>query len=359
MDWTASPRLEDFRFETVANTVSNVKTAKSNGIIDASKITGFSLSWSYASSEKVSGALQVEGINPTKLNNNLIRIYFCPTVDGKGAKVLLATMFCVASQGHYEKGRWTGSVDLLSPMCRFTQDKLHKNMTVKKGSTAYQLLSAIRKAYGGWYVWNGAANFKFSSVKVVKFGSSTKDYLDLVAGSSQNQLTVDRHGRIVVNKYVKPSKRPVSYTIPSGKASVTLPGVDMESSVAGTPNRVACRFAYTPSGSKKQKEIFSTVAIASTKSFSRSKVGRLITEAYDITSMSPKTKARLDAIAKSRLSKATGTEVRYTFRHLYLPIEIGQVVNFAYDRLKCKGLVVNIDLDAKKHIEMTTTIRRL
>lgn len=365
LDWTKSGRIDDFSFETLPNTVRDIKNAKATGKLE--NVVAFKLEESYSSSEKVTGTIEVRNQNPIRLNNNLVRIYYCPKLETPtgtvSKKILLATMYMTATAGHYENGQYSGTIQLKSTLCRFTEDKLHKPYTITKGTTAKGLWDAIHKTYGGWPYWNGAYSFKFGN-KVIDFGQTIMSVLQECCGSSKNQIAVDEYGRTVIQKYVAPSKRSASYTIPTGASSVTLPGVDIESTAYGTPNRVALEYSYmSGSGKKQQKKFIRSVGVvADSKTFSKKQTGRWRTETYQVNELSKNTQAALDKQLKSYFANATGTETSYTFECFYLPIKRGQIVNFEYGPIKSKCLVTNIDYSSKASdpaLKMVVTVRRV
>ena len=89
---------------------------------------------------------------------------------------------------------------------------------------------------------------------VIEFGKTPMDALKYIAKYLDAEITVDANGKTIMRKKTAASKKPVSYRIPTDARSVTLEGVDISSTQAGTPNCVAVKFE----GSKKYKVRYKT-----------------------------------------------------------------------------------------------------
>lgn len=378
--WTESGRIDSFEFEKIPiGSVNSKPTGKLEGV------NGGQLSWKYDSELKVSGSLNV--VNTPMIQNCYIRIWYTPELNGQKKRIELATCFASTENGHYEDGLYSGSIELRSVLARFSDDKLSSNYTIPKGSSAIEYWKKMFLWHGGVYAINGVKDRKASANQVFEWGKSAMEPLQWIAKFLSAQVTEDAHGRIVLQKYVAPGNKPISYTIPSGASSVTMPGVDITSSQAGTVNRASVRHKFSEKyqvrdgvyasnytdakgvvhkkGSPKyktetrEKTIVQTVAASSTSAISRAQAGRYITECYELSSMSPKTEARAKQLAEEKLKSASGVTTKYQIRCFYLPILIGQVVTFRYDRINIDGLVTDIDMDLEPGCPMTVTIRRV
>lgn len=361
IDWTIAGRSESFAFETLPNTTKDIVNDKSTGTIN--DVVSCTLNWSYESSDKVSGEIEVKRLNTNDLNNKLVRVYYKPSLQTSSGtvekKILLATMYAIATEGHYEDGMYSGRVELKSTLCRYSDDKLSKDVTIAKGKTTKQMYDKIIDDYGGWKNWNGASVITFQKNRVIEFGETVMEYLQKSVSTS-NRIDVDAYGRTRVRKYVTPSKRDESYTIPKGTKSVTLPGLDIERSAAGTPNRVALKYTYRPKNAKKDTVLYSIASVANEKTFSKKSTGRYITEAITVSELSKKTQEAINEKAKTELSSLTATFVKYTFECFYLPIHCGDVIRFSYNGLfSCKALVTNIDMTMEDCLKMRVTVKRV
>lgn len=116
-DWNKSGRIDDFDFEKVSCKDINNTLGK----LECS-VTGGTLSYSYNSDLKVSGILQVVDA-PSNMQEQeyLIRIWYCPTLDGTRQRIELGTFYFTADL-HYENGTWSGNVNLRSTLARHIDD---------------------------------------------------------------------------------------------------------------------------------------------------------------------------------------------------------------------------------------------
>lgn len=357
-DWSKSGRYDTFEFELIP--VSSVDKKPSGKL---SGVTGGKLTMNYDSTEKVSGTLSV--VKTNMVNNSYVRIWYCPKLGTQEKRIELATCFATTENGHYEDGVYSGTVMLHGVLWRFLDDELAKAFTIKKGSSALAAFKNVFKMLGGQYKIVGVKDRKPGSNVVFTRGQCPMDILQWVAKYLGAELTCDSHGRIVLQKYVPPGKKPVKYTAPSGASSVTLPGVDIRNTAAGTTNRVSVGFTWTEQKQQDghivniDKSLVGVANVAAKSVISRQKAGRYITRCYDLEALTPRTQARINSIAKTYLKQASGTTVSYTFRTVsYLPIKIGDVVTLKYDsKLKATGLARVIEYDLSAGLPMKIEVR--
>ena len=246
MDWTKSGRTDRFTFETL----TPAKKPQHLGWL--SNVTGGSITWDWNSDTKVSGSIDVK--KQRLVNNCLIRVRMVSQLDGETKTVLLGTFFAATTDGEYEHGIYTGTVELKSTLCRHTEDKLRKNYTLAKGHSAIGYYKRMFTWLGGWPAVHGVRDRKMRKTHVIEFGKTPMDALKYIAKYLDAEITVDANGKTIMRKKTAASRKPVSYSIPTGARSVTLEGVDISSTQAGTPNCVAVKFE----GSKKYKVKYKT-----------------------------------------------------------------------------------------------------
>lgn len=246
MDWTKSGRTDRFTFETL----TPAKKPQHLGWL--SNVTGGSITWDWNSDTKVSGSIDVK--KQRLVNNCLIRVRMVSQLDGETKTVLLGTFFAATTDGEYEHGIYTGTVELKSTLCRHTEDKLRRNFTLAKGHSAIGYYKRMFTWLGGWPAIHGVRDRKMRKTHVIEFGKAPMDALKYIAKYLDAEITVDANGKTIMRKKTAASRKPVSYSIPTGARSVTLEGVDISSTQAGTPNCVAVKFE----GSKKYKVKYKT-----------------------------------------------------------------------------------------------------
>lgn len=246
MDWTMSGRTDRFTFEVLS------PSRKMQHIGWLSNVTGGSITWDWNSDSKVSGSIDVK--KQYLVNNCLIRVRMVSELDGETKTTLLGTFFAAATDGEYDNGIYTGKVSLKSTLCRHTEDKLRKNFTLAKGKSAIGYYKKMFTWLGGWPAIHGVRDRKMRKTHVIEFGKTPMDALKYIAKYLDAEITVDANGKTIMRKKTAASKKPVSYRIPTDARSVTLEGVDISSTQAGTPNCVAVKFE----GSKKYKVRYKT-----------------------------------------------------------------------------------------------------
>lgn len=241
MDWTKSGRTDEFTFEVLS------PSKKPQHIGWLSNVTGGSITWDWNSDTKVSGKIDVK--KQYLVNNCLIRVRMVSKLDNETKTTLLGTFFAATTDGEYDNGIYTGSVDLKSTLCRHTEDKLRKNYTLAKGHSAIGYYKRMFMWLGGWPAVHGVRDRKMRKTHVIEFGKTPMDALKYIAKYLDAEIVVDANGKTIMRKKTAASAKPVSYRIPTDARSVTLEGVDISSTQAGTPNCVAVKFE----GSKKYK----------------------------------------------------------------------------------------------------------
>ena len=382
--YSISGRVDSFEYESVS--VNSVDKLSGDSITG---ITGGSITWDYNSDLKVSGSLTT--VDSPMIHNRCIRIYYVSkipvTQTGGGMKwhtyrYCLATCYGDIENGHYENGKYSGKINLQGTMSRFIDDKIPKNYVVSAQSKALTHFRNIFKWLGGQYKISGVTDRKYTSAKVWEFGTTPITILKDLSSYVSGELTCDRTGHIVLKKKIAASKIPVTYSIPTGKESVTLPGIDITSTQGKASNQAAVLYLKQEeysvqdgtyktniNGHRKgdpkyitktrQVPIYGLAKIASTNSVSKSKTGRFRTYTEKLSNMKPETTARANAIAASRLNTNSRYTTVYTIHTYFLPISIGQVVQFKYDKISIDGFVESIDYDLSPGCPMTIQLRKI
>lgn len=361
-------------------------------------LTGFrsaSISASYEGDLKYSGSLEVSGSN--YVTGRLLRCYHTATLEseGKSKTTLLGTFFAGNDQLTYLHGRYTGSIELRSMLLRFTMARNPTPWTFAKGKSAlsswWQLLqSEGAKAYGRASVKDA----EWKKTEVIDFGETRLAALNRVADFLGGQVGVDPDGFITLSPYVAPSKKPVSYSVPSGSSSLVFEGVGMTVDRTDCVNRFSVLYekeeerkvadgVYAKKttdsdgqvhekGSPKYKvtkvkvPIYGCAELPDSSAYSFKSRGRHVDESATIQNMTPETKSRADEIAKSRLERFSRGATEYVYESYYMPYRIGQVVRFTYrDNETARGIDVDGIVTGIEYalglsgLRMQTTIRKV
>lgn len=67
----------------------------------------------------------------------------------------------------------------------------------------------------------------------------------------------------------------------------------------------------------------------------------------------------LQNLATQYLQTANSKTIYYEFNTYFQPVDIGEVIDFKYDGIVCKGLISDIDLDLSIGAPMKLKIRKV
>ena len=144
--WTSSGRIDTFEFELVSANDFN----KSLGYL--SGVKGGSLNFGFDTDLKVSGSLDV---TTTKfVEDCIIRIRYRPQLsENQKVERILATCFAFTDNMTFDKGRYHGTIELVSTLARYADDSLQSNFTIGQNKTFKNELARLLKneATGGAY----------------------------------------------------------------------------------------------------------------------------------------------------------------------------------------------------------------
>lgn len=353
-DWNRSGRIDSFSFDKVSSSNLNT-TLGSLGCL----VTGGTLNYSYYSDLKVSGSLEV--INaPSSMSQDqyLIRIWYCPALDGVKQKIELGTFYFTANL-HYENGMYKGTLELRSLLARHIDDLTYVKWTISKGITSSASYKAVFKYLGGFPSIKGITDKKFNKIHVFDVGVPPMQILQYIADYCGGQITVDAHGRTVLQNYESAAnkKKHITHIVSANNNSVLKPGLQISNSIKEIPNRVVC--VYDESNGKKTKQYVGKAALAGKEARSFAKTGKWVTRYYKITNCKKPYVKNLQAKAKAYLANLNHKTVYYEFDTYYQPIQIGQVITLKYDNITVNGLVTDIDLSLSIGASMHVKIRKV
>lgn len=399
--WTTSGRIDTFAFELVSPNDFN----KSLGWL--SGVTGGKLTFGFDTDLKVSGSLD---ISTTKfVDDCIIRIHYRPQLSEKQKKdIILGTCFAYVESMSFDKGRYFGSIELVSALARYTDDKLQTNFTIGKNKTYKNELARLLKkeSAGGKYKFlSNVTNKKCTSAVAYEAGKPTMDVIQGIADGLDARVDVDEYGVMTFEKYFAPSKKSCTWILPKGKYSVTLPNIEIENARSEVPNRIAyhCEVSWSQkeyvldkkgkktkytSGENKgkyktktvneKKTIVGKAQVKSNSPYHYSKMGRWKTEVFEYTkklsaskmdtaakreSQFAKVKKEADSKAATKLSSLTSSKKKYIIDCFYMPIKCGQVVEFEYVAsgisLHVQAMVTNIEMNLSVGARMKVTLKHV
>lgn len=399
--WTTSGRVDTFEYEMVSVNDFN----KSLGFL--SGVTGGKLTFGYDTDLKVSGSLDVS--SPKYIDSCVLKIHYKPKLSESQKKdIILCTCFANTSKMTFDKGRYYGTIDLVSALARYTDDVLQANFTIGKNKTYKNELARLLsiESQGGKYKFNSdVSDKKCSSALLFENNKPTMEVIQAIASGLDARVDVDSHGVMYFEKYFAPSKKNCTLKLPTGKYSVTMSNVDIEDSKSDMPNRIAyqCEVSWKQetyvldkkgnkqkytSGDKKGKYktktenkkqvVVGKAQVTNSSPIHYNKRGRWVTQVFSYTkelsaskvNTTAKLNAELDKIKKEadnkaakKLSSLTAGSKNYIIDCYYLPIQCGQVVEFEHIasgiKLHVHAMVTNIEMDLSVGARMKVTLKHV
>lgn len=397
--WTTSGRVDSFAFEKVAaNDID-----KHDGWLEG--VTGGSLTFGYDTDLKVSGSLDIS--STSFVENCVIRVHYKPKLGSETKDEVLCTCFATAEDMRFDKGRYTGKLNLRSLLAQYIDDKLRDNFTIGKNKSYKAELKRLVSVVGGgkYRISGDVKDKKCPKAKAFEYGKAPMEVLQSIADSLGGQVGTDANGYMTLKPYITPAKKSLALKLPKGGYSVTLPGVDISDNLSTATNRVAykciCswkqteyvldkkgnREKYTSGANKgkyktkkvnKTRVITGRAQVSPTSSLHYSKRGRWVSEIFEIkrdlgtkglnstTALNKKfaeIQTEMNRKAASKLSSVSARVRHYTIESYYLPVEIGQVVEFEYVasgiNLHVQAMVLSVDMTLGAGARMKITLKHV
>lgn len=399
--WTTSGRIDTFEFEMVAANNFN----KSMGFL--SGVKGGKLTFGYDTDLKVSGSLEIS--TTEFFENCVIRIHYKPRLSETQKKdIVLATCYAYTGKMTFEKGRYNGTIELVSILSSLRDDVLQNNFTIGKNKTYKNELARLIKATAPnikYKFISGVKDKKNTSAVLTERNKPPMDVIQIIADGLDAMVDVDPYGELILEKYYAPSKKECTLKLPTGQYSVTLPKVEIEENNPEMPNRIAyhCDVSwkqteyvldkkgrkqkYTSGANKgkyqtktvsKKKTITGKAVVKTSNPLHYNNRGRWVTQVFSysktlsavklngtakLNAQLEKIKKEADSKAAKKLSSLTSGIKRYTIECFYLPVVCGQVVEFEYIasgiKLHVQAMVENIELELSVGAKMKVTLKHV
>ena len=352
--WNQSGRVDSFYFEKISPQNLNVSLGSLECLV-----TGGTLNYSYYSSLKVSGSLNVVNApNSMSQDQYLIRIWYTPQLNGEKQKIELGTFYFTANL-HYENGMYQGSIDLRSMLARHIDDVTQKKWVLSKGSTLSTNYQNIFKVLGGSGRIEGVVDKKLEKQHVFDVGVTPMQILQYLADYCGGEISVNGHGQTVLQPYLSPlaKKKNITHNITANTNSVVKAGVDITNSLKEIPNRVVC--VYNQNSGRTSTQYVGKAALNPSEPRAYEQIGRWITKFYSVSNVKKPYQKNLGNLAKKYLEGLNQKNVYYQFETYYQPIEIGEVIRFKYDDIVADGLVTDIDLSLAVGAKMKVKVRKV
>ena len=353
-DWNASGRIDDFKFQKVSSKDINTVLGNLECLV-----TGGTLSFSYYSDLKVTGELTVVNAQSSMAEDEyLIRIWYCPQLNGERQNIELGTFYFNADL-HYEKGMYSGRITLRSMLARHVDDVTIQKWTLSKNKWATKCYKEVFKALGGFPKISGISDKKLSNQHIFDTGVKPMEILQYIADYVGGEITVNSHGQTVLQPYLSAGKKKkaIEHYIYANKSSVIQPGLEISNSLKEIPNRVVCVFEER--NNQETTQYIGKAALAANEARSYQKIGKWITKYYKLTNCKKPYVKNLNAKAAQYLASLNHNKIYYEFQTYYQPIHIGEVIVLKYDNISVYGLVTDIDLNLSIGAQMRVKIRKV
>lgn len=397
--WTTSGRVDSFSFEIVA--ANNLD--KHVGWLEG--VTSGKLDFGFDTDLKVSGSLEVS--THKFIENCVVRVHYNPKLGTETKPRVLCTCIATTEKMTFDKGRYSGSIELRSVLAQYIDDKLYYAFTIGKNKSLKAELKRLVNAVGGgkYAVSSNVKDKKRSTAAAFEIGKAPMEVLQSIADSLGGQVTVKPDGRMYIDQYLAPGKKTCAWRLPSGEYSVTLPGVEIEDDGSSVPNRVAYRCTaswkqtvyvtdkkgnrekytsgknkgkYKTKTEKKSKSITGRAQVGKSSKLHFNNRGRWVTENYSCTKdlgtkglnstkelekKFSEIQAEMNKKAAAKLTSVSARTKKYVIECYYLPISCGEVVEFEYVasglNLHVQAMVTAIELSLEKGARMKITLKHV
>lgn len=312
MDWSASGIQNAFRYELVD--AQNLDT--SYGTLEG--VTGCKITEGYYTDNRIGATLDLVGARIP--DGQAVRIYHTAKHGTETYTHELGTFLVENDEPTIRYGAYDGSVELLSMLSRYSTDLIGMDYGIGQCSITEWFRATVEDAFGTAVVdKNLASGLEFSSW-VWEFGKSTYWALQQAADAIGGRLTVDTHGRTVLEKYVVPKRRSDTFSID---------GMYLERGFKNTLgdkcNRVVVQ--YQPSG-EDAVPLYADVRLEKDHPWYHKKLKRWYTNSYTENELANPTIDGINEKAREYLAlnkTATSTWEGSGLWHPATPGEVGQV----------------------------------
>lgn len=281
---------------------------------------------------------------------DLLRIYAeFGWMDGTTADVCLGTFLPVTPSRSVKAGYSTASLKLYGRLQELLDDKFAKPYTVAPGSNAVLVAKSVVESMGFECI---AEESDYTTTQTRYYGvgaetdqvdesddsdsSSTKDTKlgmvnDLLDLAGFRAAFTDPYGRVILQKYVDASNKPVAWEFIEGANAKFCAEMEEERDYTDTANHVVVRYGSS-TGDVVIGEAWDNDPNSDLSTVSR---GRTITTSYTYNELPEVSEDQTqqeyaDARAATLLKTAQAIVRRFTFIHTYAPVALSDVVKLEY-----------------------------
>lgn len=311
---------------------------------------GGTLAWNFNTQVKVSGSLTLD--NPSRINDDLVRIYADITQDAQTEEICLATLYMSSSKEEIDMCQ-SISMELYSPLLDLKQDLLKAPLVIPEGKNAVAMASQLCMDRN-LRVIAETSNVTLNRAWSYDVGKPIIDVInDLLSYAQFNSAGVDAWGRITLFRYVDPTGQQPVHTFKDGQTSIIKQSMVKEFDWYNTPNVIVCIV------SDQDKSLIAEAVDDSPASpYSTVNRGRRIVHTENISDIT--NAKQLQEKAKELLTTTQRLTQSLEFEHGWIPFELGQVlqVNLSEKKLIFSGFAQERRLTLSPAMQCKTRIKR-
>ena len=321
MDWSSSGRVDSFRFVRVSR-ASWAETGEVHGI------TGGSLDRNDLTAIKASGSLSY--CDEPAIGGDYLRVYSDSRQPATGELVSIAHgTYLVSTPSSTYRGKIEeGQADLYGVLQVLAEDAFDGPLAIPAGTNAVAKAAEIARSVG-LRVTASPSSATLNAPAV--FDDEDASKLDavnwLLEFAGFGSAGCDGYGNVLMRPYVDPTDRSPTVTLrDDGDRCVYRSGVEREYDMFSVPNVVT----VTCSGADDAAMTATAVNDDPMSAFSTVSRGRRIVCRESVSDIDGQ--AALQAKADALLAAKTSAVEGYVIAHAYVPMEMGEVCDFAYSK---------------------------
>lgn len=288
-------------------------------------VTGFELAESWRGDFRQTGTIDLDG---TALPNwAAVRVYLVSQQSDELERTELCTLLPAPADVKTIYGRGVASVPLRSMMAKLDSNLNPADVGVSAGQSVQAHFEQVCSDSGA-VPWTHpgieAAAPLTSSARVWSAGESYLTEAHAMANACNGRIEPDAHGRVCLVPYQNPANVAESFEIPTGAASITLPGFTQQG--ATIVNRVIASY------SRNDEKWFSVATVDVSHPWHFGRIGR-----WEVLEVNPpeipegaNVQAVLDKLTAQTLKAHSDTRATYSLQMAYMPVRVGQVGTVYY-----------------------------
>lgn len=313
-------------------------------------LSGCSISYGYYTDTRVSAKIETLGSN--YIDGSWLRIRL---ISGDYSAELGTFVLQDDPEVEEKNGGETYTYDLQSVLWSLSKDMCIGHFAIGEGSYALDVFDRICNTCGRTSLKKaGTRNYRYTASRVYDIAETYQTILFDACEASNNRLDVDGHGRITIEPYFAPSQITPAWTIDADDSRTLLLSSGI-TTTSDSHNVIGRAIVVYKSG---DTEITAIADRASTSPYSSAQRGYMISNKYQIDSLTPETTAAAQALAEKYLSESEES-VTAKVSMLYFPCKCGETMYLIRDGTRTKYLIQSIDPLNLKDMTMEMTVKEV